>query len=71
MNQATFTAAAESSRAVATPTPARTPRCQRIGSAIASVLVSGVLFGSVVLGMTAMGGEGQRVIVESPAATRA
>jgi hypothetical protein len=47
------------------------PRRSRIGSAIASALVSGVLFGSVVLGMTSMGETGPRLVAQASAAARA
>ena len=46
------------------------PRRPRIGSAIASALVSGVLFGSVVLGMTSMGDGGRQVVAQAHAAVR-
>jgi hypothetical protein len=47
------------------------PRRSRVGSAIASALVSGVLFGSVVLGMTSMGDGGPRLVAQANAAAPA
>ena len=51
--------------------PARLPRRPRIGSAIASALVTGVLFGSVVLGMTSMGDDGRQIVAQAHGAARA
>ncbi len=64
MNQAANNVAAATTRQPALP------RRPRIGSAIASALVSGVLFGSVVLGMTSMGDDGRQVIAQAHAAVR-
>jgi hypothetical protein len=47
------------------------PRRSRIGSAIASAVVSGVLFGSVVLGMTSMGETGRHVVAQASASAPA
>ena len=70
MNQATRTpAAASTTPAAGRPTPSQ--RRARIGSAIASVLVTGVLFGSVVMGMTSMGGDARQVIARASAGTHA
>lgn len=60
----------ESTQAAAT-TPVRLPRGRRIGSAVASALVSGALFGAVVLGMTSMGDAGQPLVAQSVAVTHA
>ena len=54
----------ESTQAAAT-TPVRLPRGRRVGSAIASALVSGALFGAVVLGMTSMGDAGQPLVAQA------
>jgi hypothetical protein len=71
MNQAKLPCATNEAARLAAPTPTRLPRRQRIGSAIASVLVSGVLLGSVVLGMTSLGDEGRQIVGQAHAATRA
>jgi hypothetical protein len=72
MNQPTHTTAAvESASTGVAPEPIRMPRRQRIGSAVASAVVSGVLFGSVVLGMTAPGDDGRQIVGQSHATTRA
>ena len=70
MNQATRTVADPSTNQAAAGQP-RLPRRPRIGSAIASVLVTGVLFASVVIGMTSMGGDVARIVAQAHAATRA
>ena len=69
MNQATDTTAAQSTKTIATP-PAL-PRRPRLGSAIASVVVTCALFSGVVLGMTAMGQDGQQIVAQGHAATPA
>jgi hypothetical protein len=69
MNPSTRTAATESTRPVPTAS-GRLPRRPRIGSAIASALVTGVLFGSVVLGMTSMGDDGRQVVAAAHAPIR-
>jgi hypothetical protein len=69
MNQAANTAAVRSNNAAATP-PAL-PRRPRLGSAIASAVVSCTLFGSVVLGMTSMGEAGEQIVAQGHAAARA
>ena len=70
MNQAVPTAAARSTNPAAThPTPS--PRRSRIGSAIASALVTGVLFGSVVVGMTSTGGDARQIVAQARAGTHA
>ena len=68
MSQATRTAAASTTPA-ATRQPGL-PRRARLGSAIASALVTGVLFGSVVLGLTSMGDEGREIVAQAHAPTR-
>ena len=68
MNQAARTAAAESTTPAATRQPGL-PRRARLGSAIASALVTGVLFGSVVLGMTSMGDDGREIVAQAHAPT--
>ena len=45
------------------------PRRNRIGSALASSLITAVLFGSVVIGMTSMADDGQ-TMAGAAAATR-
>jgi hypothetical protein len=54
----------ESTQAAAT-TPVRLPSGRRVGSAVASVLVSGALFGAVVFGMTSMGDAGQPLVAQA------
>ena len=66
MNQATRAAAAEST----TTRQPGLPRRPRLGSAIASALVTGVLFGSVVLGMTSLSDDGRQVVAQAHAPTR-
>lgn len=53
-----------STQAAATP-PVRLPRGRRVGSAIASALVSGALFGAVVLGMSSMGDAGHPLVAQA------
>ena len=65
MNQATRTTSDVAGRD-ATRQPAL-PRRSRIGAAVASALVSGVLFGSVVLGMTSMGEAGPSFVAQASA----
>ena len=69
MNQATRTTTDVAGQD-ATRRPAL-PRRSRIGAAIASALVSGVLFGSVVLGMTSMGEAGPRFVAQASASAPA
>ena len=69
MNQATRTTSDVAGRD-ATRQP-ELPRRSRTGSAIASALVSGVLFGSVVLGMTSMGEAGPRLVAQASASAPA
>jgi hypothetical protein len=63
MNQATRTARIESATR-----QADLPRRPRVGSAIASALVTGVLFGGVVLGMTSTGDDGRQLVAPAAAA---
>lgn len=70
MNQATRTAAARSTN----PAPSRQtalPRRSRIGSAIASAVMTGLLFASVVMGMTSTGEEARQIVAQAPAGTHA
>ena len=70
MNQATCTAAARSTNPAATrQTPL--PRRSRIGSAIASAVVTGLLFGSVAMGMTSTGDEARQIVAQATAGTHA
>ena len=66
MNHATRTAAQQSTQQSAAA-PARLPRRQRLGSAVASVIVTSVLFGSVVLGMTSTSDDGRQLIAQAHA----
>ncbi len=67
MNQATRIAAAQSANAAARPT---LPRRPRVGSAIASAVVTCALFGAVVLGMTSTGEQGAQIVAQAHAAAR-
>ena len=69
MNQAANTTAAQSTNAAATP-PAL-PRRPRLGSAIASAVVTCALFAGVVLGMTSMGEGGEQIVAQGHVAARA
>ena len=66
MNQATRTAAQQSTQQSAAA-PARLPRRQRLGSAVASVAVTSVLFAGVVLGMTSMSDDGSSLVAQAHA----
>ena len=66
MNQATRTAAQQSTQQSAAA-PARLPRRQRLGSAVASVAVTSVLFAGVVLGMTSMSDDGSPLVAQAHA----
>ena len=66
MNQATRTAAQQSTQQ-SVAAPARLPRRQRLGSAVASVAVTSVLFCSVVLGMTSTSDDGRQLIAQAHA----
>ncbi len=68
MNQATRTAAAQSTKAAA-GRPSL-PRRTRLGSAIASAVVTCALFGAVVLGMTSTDQDGTQVVAQAHAAAR-
>jgi len=70
MNQATRIAAARSTNPAATG-PTLTPRRSRIGSAIASAMVSGILFGSVVMGMTSMADDAPQIVAQARVGTHA
>lgn len=70
MNQATRTPAARSTNPAAIR-PTLLPRRSRIGSAIASAAVTGILFGSVVMGMTTMGDGAQQIVAQARAGTHA
>jgi hypothetical protein len=65
MNQAT--PAAAPSTTLATIRPAPLPRNSRTCAALASVLVTGVLFGSVVMGMTSMGDDAPQIVAQARA----
>ncbi len=69
MNQATRTTSDVAGQD-ATRQPAL-PRRSRIGAAVASALVSGVLFGSVVLGMTSMGEAAPSFVAQASASAPA
>ena len=70
MNQAVPTAAARSTNPAATrPTPS--PCRSRIGSAIASAVVTGLLFGSVAMGMTSTDDEARQIVAQATAGTHA
>ena len=51
--------------------PPRLPRRSRIGSAVASGLITAVLFGSVVIGMTSMADDSRTLAGDIPASTKA
>ena len=68
MNQATRTTSDVAGQD-ATRQPAL-PRRSRIGAAVASALVSGVLFGSVVLGMTSMAPDGDQLVAQAHSVPR-
>jgi hypothetical protein len=64
-------AADQSTAAACHDQPATLPRRDRIGAAVASVLVTTMVIGSVVFGMTDMAGDAQRLAVVSTPALRA
>ena len=70
MNPAAATAATRSTNPAANR-PIASPRRARIASAIASVLVTGVLFGSVVVGLTSLGDDAPQVVAQARAGTPA
>jgi hypothetical protein len=45
--------------------PLRAPRRQRLGAAVASIIVTCFVFGGVVLGMTSTGDAGEAVVAQS------
>jgi len=51
--------------------PVRAPRRQRLGAAFASTVVTCLVFGGVVLGMTSTDDAGQAVVAQARAAAHA
>jgi hypothetical protein len=66
-----MTRTAHTAAARHTTSPVRAPRRQRLGAAVASAVVTGCVFGSIVLGMTSTGDAGPAVVAQARTAHHA